>query len=202
MKRHIVQFQGILLFCASLSTAFGQSSAKPAPATQSVIVLNSTAEPVPVQVLNPVQPPGAVTINNGPSQPIPAFDPAAPERAPIFAKLLSLSLTGLEGQVSFVQSTGKRAMIRHMSMRCTLPSPEEVAVTINGTFGLSPMFVALQSSFLKVDRALAITSMPVNLMIDSGAETTFLFQRSTQNINTPGTAKCEVFLIGYTVPQP
>jgi hypothetical protein len=176
-----------------------RTTAAAAQTVQPVIVTNTDAQPVPVQVTNPVQPPSSVMINNTPAQAVPVKDLSSAAEAPIWGDIATANFTQIgSATVTLTNSTGKRVMVRYISFRCQMPGTAEIVVQTSGSFGISPLIFPLETKFASATWALAVGGTPVELMVDAGSHTDFIFNRSGNIVG--GT--CQAYLLGYTVPQP
>ena len=192
-------FSAILLL-AVVSTAGAQTPTHNAsiPPVQ-VTVTNSNAQAVPVKVTNPTPPPSTVTINNSASQPVPTTDPTNATVSPTLAAFVSTSIKPAsdEANVPFSQNTGRRFMVRYLSASCSSQTPGNYVLAVTGP---NVLFMPIETKFRGFNFEKAVGGTPVEMMIDSGQEVTFLVSRAPNN--AAAAANCSIAMVGYTVPPP
>jgi hypothetical protein len=139
---------------------------------QAVQVVNTNAQPVPVQTASAVAPVWQAMANG-------TFN------------INSLGLT-----IPYVNSQpGKRIIVRHISVACQFSVGTQAFVQVDGYLG--PLVFPL--TYLPGPAGgSAVGGTPVELILDSGGFANFAIQRTA--VGSDGF--CRVNLSGYTVPQP
>jgi hypothetical protein len=158
----------------SLSGRAEQTNApQAAQQTQTVQVVNSNAQPVPVQT--------------------------SPALAPYWGAVRNGTFTQDMGGLTIPythSSPDKRAIVRHISVECNFSVAAQAYVVVSGYLG--PLAFPLTYLPNGYGNAYAVGGVPVELILDAGGAAYFAISRTTAN----GTGQCKVYLSGYTVPQP
>jgi hypothetical protein len=173
----LLGFAALLSLTARAEQANGPQAQQQTPQatqqTQAVQVVNTNAQPIPVQTSAAV--------------------------APYWGAVRNGSFTDNMGGVTIPythSSPGKRAIVRYISAECQFSVAAQAHVVVNGYLGpLAFPLAYLPNGF---GNACAVGSTPVELILDSGGTAYFAIQRTTSG----GTGLCKVYLSGYEVPQP